>query len=63
MMQTLENARKLVGQLENIPFTGCRGVCDSLGRYANADSVISGIEQVNSVIGGATGLAGAIKTA
>lgn len=63
MVQALENARKLVGDLEKIPFTGCRSVCDSLKRYASADGVIGGIDSVNSVIGSATSLAGAIKTA
>jgi chromosome segregation ATPase len=62
MMQALDNARKLLGELEKIPFTGCRGVCDSLSRYVSADGVIGGIDSVNSVIGSAGSLAGAIKT-
>lgn len=63
MVDLLEQARKMVGELEKIPFTGSRGVADSLKKYASFDGVISGIDSCNAVVGSAASLAGGIKTA
>lgn len=63
MMDLLDQARKMVGELEKIPFTGSRGVADSLKKYATFDGVIGQIDACNAVVGGAASLAGGLKTA
>ena len=56
----LARAKKLVGDLQKIDFTGPRTLCDSLGRHKNIDSVLNAVNTVNSVANNANTLAGAL---
>ena len=53
----IEDTTDLILNLKAIPFTGSRNVVDSLGRYKNVDTLISGMDFVSSVGVSATGLA------